>query len=82
LLANLRQRVEAGDARGVQEAAHAIKGTVGNFCAPPASEAARVLEAMGREGVLTEAGAGVARLEREVDQLQRSLDRMGAEVPA
>jgi hypothetical protein len=32
--------------------------------------------------VLIEAGAGVARLEREVDQLQRSLDRMGAEVPA
>jgi CheY-like chemotaxis protein/HPt (histidine-containing phosphotransfer) domain-containing protein len=82
LLANLRQKVEAGDARGVQEAAHAIKGTVGNFGAPAASEAARVLEAMGQKGVLTEAGPGVARLEREVEQLQRSLDRMDAEVPA
>ena len=35
LLANLRHSVETGDARGVQEAAHAIKGTVGNFGAPP-----------------------------------------------
>ena len=80
-LANLREKVEAGDARAVQEAAHAIKGTVGNFGAPAASEAARALEAMGQGGVLTGAGAGVARLEREVDQLQRDLARMGDEAP-
>jgi two-component system, sensor histidine kinase and response regulator len=48
LLTNLRQKVEAGDARGVEEAAHAIKGTVSNFAAPAAWEAARVLEAMGQ----------------------------------
>lgn len=82
LLAKLRHDVETGDARGVQEAAHAIKGTVGNFGARAASEAARALEVMGQVGVLTGAGAGVARLEREVDQLERNLVRMGADAPA
>ena len=82
LLANLRHSVEKGDARGVQEAAHAIKGTVGNFGAPAASEAARALEVMGREGALTGAGAGVARLEHAVDELDRNLVRMTDGAPA
>jgi HPt (histidine-containing phosphotransfer) domain-containing protein len=82
LLAKLHRSLEDGDATGVQEAAHAIKGTVGNFGGRAASEAAYVLEAMGREGVLTDAGAGVARLEQEVDELQRNLARMGGAVPA
>ena len=81
LLANLRHKVESGDARGVQEAAHALKSTVGNFGAPAAWEAAGALEAMGKEGVLTGAGAGVARLEREIDHLERNLVRMGEEAP-
>jgi CheY-like chemotaxis protein len=82
LLANLRRSVENGDAGGVQEAAHAIKGTVANFGAHAASEAARVLEVMGKEGVLTGAGAGIARLEREVEHLERDLVRMRDEAPA
>jgi two-component system, sensor histidine kinase and response regulator len=82
LLADLRHSVEIGDARGAQDAAHAIKGTVGNFGAHAASDAARVLEVMGQEGVLTGAGAAVERLEREVDELARNLVRMGEEAPA
>jgi two-component system, sensor histidine kinase and response regulator len=81
LLASLRHKVESGDARGVQEAAHALKSTVGNFGAPAAWAAAGALEAMGKEGVLTGAGAGVARLEREIDHLERNLVRMGEEAP-
>ena len=82
LLANLRQSVEAGDARGVREAAHAIKGTVGNFGGHAASEAARVLEVMGRDGVLNGAGAAVARLELAVAELERNLVLMGGGAPA
>jgi two-component system sensor histidine kinase/response regulator len=82
LLANLWRSVESGDAKGVQEAAHAIKGTVGNFGAHAAFAAALALEVMGKEGVLTGAGVGVARLEREVDQLERDLVRMGSEASA
>jgi signal transduction histidine kinase/DNA-binding response OmpR family regulator len=80
--ADLRHSVEIGDARGVQQAAHAIKGTVGAFGAHAASEAARALEMMGREGVLTGSGAGVARLEHEVDLLERDLVRMSDEAQA
>jgi CheY-like chemotaxis protein/anti-sigma regulatory factor (Ser/Thr protein kinase) len=82
LLATLREKVDAGDARGLQEAAHAIKGTVGNFGGHAASEAARVLEVMGKDGVLTGAGAGVARLELAVAELERNLVRMGEGAPA
>jgi PAS domain S-box-containing protein len=81
LLATLREKVEAGDARGLQEAAHAIKGTVGNFGGHAASEAARVLEVMGKDGVLTGAGAGVVRLEAAVAELERNLVRMGEGAP-
>ncbi len=50
LLAALRQSVETGDAKGVEETAHAIRGMVGNFGARSTSEAAAALEDMGREG--------------------------------
>ena len=82
LLANLRHSVEIGDARGVQEGAHAIKGTVGNFGGHAASDAARALEVMGQQGVLNGAGAAVERLERAVDDLAQNLARMGNEAPA
>jgi len=82
LLANLRKEVEKGDARGVEEAAHAIKGAVGNFGAPVVSAAALALEVMGRVGALMGANAGMARLEEEVERLQRNLARMGAGAPA
>ena len=76
LLANLRHRVDTGDARGVEETAHAIRGMVGNFGARSASEAAAALEEMGRARVLTGAGAGVTRLERGVNHLERALIRI------
>ena len=82
LLANLKHSVETGDATGVQEAAHAIKGTVGNFSGHAAAEAARALEVMGQQGVLTGTAAAVERLEREVGHLAQDLVRMGEEAPA
>jgi signal transduction histidine kinase/DNA-binding response OmpR family regulator len=81
LLANVRHGVEIGDAGLVHEAAHAIKGTLGTFSARAASEAALALEVMGSHGVLTGAGAGVARLEREVEDLLRDLVQMGEQTP-
>jgi len=82
MLADLRARLEAGDPRGVQEIAHALKGCVGNFGGQAAAEAALALELMGRDGVLQEAGDRLAELEREVDHLRDGLVRMKEEVPA
>jgi CheY-like chemotaxis protein len=78
LLADLRRRLEAADARGVQDAAHALKGSVGNFGGHAAAAAAAVLERMGREAALDGGFARLAELEQEVDRLLSSLDRMGA----
>jgi two-component system sensor histidine kinase/response regulator len=82
LLADVRASMESGDPRGVQEAAHAIKGTVGNFGARAASEAASALELIGQQGVLTGAGAAYDRLERELGLLSRDLARIGDEARA
>ncbi len=79
LLASIRQSVAAGDASCVQEWAHALKGTVGNFGARDASEAAAALEAMGRQGSLADAEAGVGRLADALAALEQSLVEMIAE---
>jgi CheY-like chemotaxis protein len=73
LLSDTRNAVSLGDGPGVERAAHALKGSVSNFCAPAASEAARHLEQMGREGDLTRAGDALVALELEVDRFQTAL---------
>ena len=82
MLADLRRCLETGDARGVMEAAHALKGCVGNFGGRAAADAASALERMGREGALSGGGARLLELEREVDRLRNDLARMGEDAPA
>ena len=76
ILSSLRRAIASGDAKGVQEAAHALKGTVGNFGAHAAAEAARALEVMGEQDALAGAAAGVERLEGALAGLERSLVAM------
>jgi CheY-like chemotaxis protein len=82
MMSEIRRCVASSDARGLEQAAHALKGSVGNFGAPAARQAALALEVMGHEGVLTEAAARLAELEREVDRLERGLARMREDGPA
>jgi PAS domain S-box-containing protein len=82
LLADLRRCLEVGDGPGVESAAHAVRGCVGNFGARAAVEAARVLERMGREAALTDGPARLAELEREVGRLATGLSGMGEAAPA
>jgi two-component system, sensor histidine kinase and response regulator len=76
ILSDIRRCVEAGDAKGLEQAAHAMKGSVGNFGAGAAAEAALALEVMGREGALLGAGACLAVLQAEVDRLKSGLVRV------
>jgi PAS domain S-box-containing protein len=76
MMAEIRRCVAKSDAKGLEQAAHALKGSVGNFGAAAARQAARALELMGHEGVLTDAAARLAELEREVDRLERGLSRL------
>jgi CheY-like chemotaxis protein/HPt (histidine-containing phosphotransfer) domain-containing protein len=73
LLSETRAAVSRGDSPGLERAAHALKGSVSNFCAPAAFEAAQRLEQMGREGNLTGAGDALVALELEVDRFQAAL---------
>jgi HPt (histidine-containing phosphotransfer) domain-containing protein len=45
---DIRQAADRGDAKSLERSAHGLKGSVANFGAPSAVEAARMLESMGR----------------------------------
>jgi HPt (histidine-containing phosphotransfer) domain-containing protein len=62
-LTELREAVEARDAKRVERSAHGLKGSVSNFGARPAVDAALKLETMGRAQELV-----------EVEQVLRSLE--------
>lgn len=55
VLENIRKAIDAQDAPGVERAAHALKGSVGNFGAEQAHRAALELEMSGRSGDLVKA---------------------------
>jgi signal transduction histidine kinase/CheY-like chemotaxis protein len=82
MLAELHRCLARGDARGVKDAAHALKGSVANFGGTAASAAALALEQAGGGGDLSQAGTQLAELEWQVDRLGSSLDRMGEQAPA
>jgi CheY-like chemotaxis protein/HPt (histidine-containing phosphotransfer) domain-containing protein len=71
--ARLRTAIRGSDAAALRAAAHALKGAVSNFAAPAATEAALRLQKMGEAGQLAGAGAGLERLEAEVEALLAGL---------
>jgi HPt (histidine-containing phosphotransfer) domain-containing protein len=80
-LTTLREAVMAGDASGIERTAHKLKGSVGNFAAQPAFEAALKLEILGRDGRLSEAEPAFAQLENEIVRLELKMaDMSGVEV--
>jgi CheY-like chemotaxis protein len=78
-VARLREAVRQRDADALRAAAHAIKGAVSNFAAPPATEAALRLQKIGESGQLAAAAPALERLEGEIQAL---LAALGAAVPA
>ena len=73
LLGTVRDAVSAGDAEALFRAAHSLKGTVSNFSAVRATEAAGDLEASGRAGDLTGTEQKLAALESAVGALTAAL---------
>ena len=63
-VAELREAIERQDALKLENAAHALKGSVANFGAQAAVDAAFRLEQMGRRGDLAESAAALGILER------------------
>jgi two-component system, sensor histidine kinase and response regulator len=81
MLLSIRQAIASRDAQGLQQTAHALKGSIANFAARAPFEAALKLETMGRRGELTGAEDAYLSLEKEVARLERALATVGASKP-
>lgn len=73
MLGQVRQAAASRDARALERAAHTLKGSVGNFGAERAFQAALRLERMGRVNDLLGVEEAFATLEAEIVRLQPAL---------
>lgn len=73
LLSRIREALKREDLKSLEQAAHTLKGSVGNFCAPVAYAAALKLEKIGREGNAEKAQEAWIDLERAMEQLRPAL---------
>jgi CheY-like chemotaxis protein len=72
-MADIRQGIVRSDAGAVERAAHSLKGSVANFGASRAFDAAYRLERMGKEGKLKEAQSARTELEKELEALKAAM---------
>ncbi len=75
-LTELRQAAASKDADGVQRTAHGLKGSVANFGARDAVEAALKLESLGRSGNLTGVAESLQALEAALETLRVDLESL------
>ena len=73
MLSAAREAVEQSDARKLERAAHAFRGSAANLGAERARAAAHELEMMGRSGSMEHAQQTFLALEREVEALKPEL---------
>jgi PAS domain S-box-containing protein len=78
MMARIRSGLSARDPRALAEAAHALKGSVGNFGQSSAFETARDIEKTGREGKLDGAWEIYATLEDDLARLLPALQSAGS----
>jgi two-component system sensor histidine kinase/response regulator len=76
LVGELRIASAHGDARGVERAAHSLKGSVSNFGASAVVEAAWALESMGRAQELSKVESGIRTLELALEALRPELQAL------
>ncbi len=72
----LHEAIARQDAARLERAAHTLRGSVSNFCAPAAVAAVSELETMGRAGVLDGASVAYEALETALQQLKPALARL------
>jgi len=73
MLGRIEKAIETGDAEELRSAAHALKGSVGNFGENAAFKTARSLEMMGKEGDLSNAKQALDLLKKQVEQVLEAL---------
>ncbi|MCX5872568.1 MAG: Hpt domain-containing protein [Deltaproteobacteria bacterium] len=73
MLADIKTSIENNSADDLHRAAHTLKGSVGNFAADDAFQAALLLETIGRNSDLSGVQEAYAVLEREMSRLIEEL---------
>jgi two-component system, sensor histidine kinase and response regulator len=73
---DIRQAADRGDAKSLERSAHGLKGSVANFGAPSAVEAARKLESMGRAAQL----ANIQDVQQVIHTLELALAALRPEL--
>jgi HPt (histidine-containing phosphotransfer) domain-containing protein len=78
MISEIRDSVAGADADKIRRAAHAFKGSVGNFTDGVPMTTAFALERLGAAGNVAEATGLLPQLEREVEQFIAALRRFEA----
>jgi two-component system, sensor histidine kinase and response regulator len=81
-LAQIQDAISKKDPSSLSYAAHTLKGSVGNFAANEAFEAAFTLERLGRQGDLTQAIGAYEHLATALAQLTPALTKLTVDLPA
>jgi two-component system, sensor histidine kinase and response regulator len=76
VLDEIRTAATTGDAKALERSAHGLKGSVANFGAAQAVEAARHLEALGRAAQLDDIGPALLNLEHALETLRPELETL------
>jgi CheY-like chemotaxis protein len=76
MMGEIEAAIGRGDGEGLSEAAHAMKGSVGNFGTKRAYEEAARLERMGQERDLKDATEACNRLASEIERLRSALNEL------
>jgi len=79
-LESVRAAVRARDAKALERSAHSLKGSVGNFGAAAAHQAAFELEMLGRRGELERVDTALQRLESAFSELQPEMESLAQSV--
>lgn len=79
LLSEIREAIARRDSKALEHSAHSLKGSVGNFSATAAFEAALRLEMMGSNGDMTRAEEAYSILEKEIERLKPAFAALGQE---
>jgi two-component system, sensor histidine kinase and response regulator len=80
LLSEIRQAFQQGEQESLEKAAHSLKGSVSNFGAEAAVQAALRVENIGRQRDLAEAPQAIMRLEIEIARVIKELVDLNKEV--
>ena len=78
LIGEIQAAVVSGDLKRLERAAHSLKGSVANFGAQTATDAAYRLETIGRKGQVDQASDALADLILEFQRLQPVLEELAA----